>query len=282
MLFWGLSWSNAKILGNYYPPLTIMFWRFLFASIVLIPIVFYQKVNWDKIKVNILELLCASILLTFYNFCYFKGTQVGLAGIGGVLVTTTVPILTTFLSLFIYKNKLFYNVKIGVLLGLISGVILLKLWNYSFENLLLSGNIYFILGAIIWSGLTILTQKITKEIHSLHFSIFIFSFSTILILIISPNSFNLEMFNTDMRFWLNFLSVTIGAMAFGTVAFFYATQKLGAHKASSFTFLVPVSAISFSIILLNEIPDNLSLLGCAIAILAVIIINLPQNLFSQE
>jgi len=280
MLLWGLSWSNAKILGNYFPPLTIMFWRFFIASIVLLPIVFYQKVNWDIIKLNIMELLFASILLTSYNFCYFKGTQIGLAGIGGVLVTTTVPILTTILSLIIYKNKLLFNVKVGVFFGLISGVILLKLWNYSFENLLISGNIYFILGAIIWSVLTILTQKLTKEIHSLHFSIVIFSISTLLIYIISSNSINLDIFKAGKSFWYNFLSVTVGAMAFGTVAFFYATQKLGAHKASSFTFLVPVSAITFSIILLNEIPDNLSLLGCVLAIFAVIIINLPRKFFS--
>ena len=76
---------------------------------------------------------------------------------------------------------------------------------------------------------------------------------------------------------MNFISVTIGAMVFGTVAFFYATQKLGAQSSSSFTYLVPVSALIFAILLLNEIPDYISWIGCAIAILSVYIINSSSN-----
>ena len=84
---------------------------------------------------------------------------------------------------------------------------------------------------------------------------------------------DLSIFTNDIRFWLHFISVTIGAMAFGTVAFFYATQKLGAQSSSSFTFLVPVSALIFAMLLLNEIPNWVSWAGCTIAILSVYIIN---------
>lgn len=276
MLFWGLSWSNAKILGSYYPPITIMFWRCLFATIVLIPFILKFRINWTKIKNQLVRLLFASVLLTLYNYCYFKGTQLGVAGIGGVLVTTMVPIFTTILSTIIFKTKINKNVKLGISLGLLSGTILLNLWKYDIETLILSGNIFFISGAILWSILTILTQKITIEIPSLHFSFLIFFFSSIITFLCSPFSIDFSIFNSDINFWLNFISVTFGAMAYGTVAFFYATQKLGATVASSFTFLVPVSAIIFSIILLNEIPDLISMIGCAIAISAVIIINYPK------
>ena len=33
MITWGLSWTNAKILGTYADAPLIMFWRFVFASI---------------------------------------------------------------------------------------------------------------------------------------------------------------------------------------------------------------------------------------------------------
>ncbi|SVB41190.1 uncharacterized protein METZ01_LOCUS194044, partial [marine metagenome] len=34
MVLWGLSWTNAKIVGNYGEAPLMMFWRFIFATIV--------------------------------------------------------------------------------------------------------------------------------------------------------------------------------------------------------------------------------------------------------
>ena len=278
MLSWGISWSNAKILGEYFSPTTIMFWRFLIATISLIPFLFFIKFDMGKIKSQSIKIILASTLLCFYNYCYFKGTQIGLAGVGGVLVTTLMPVITTIITILIYKNRIHLNIKIGILLGLFSGILLLKLWQYDFNQLIKSGNIFFILGAFSWSILTLVTQSITKEIPSIIFSIILFSISTLLIFISNPQTASMQFFIEDLRFWIHFLFVTIGAMSFGTVAYFYATQKLGATIASSFTFLVPVSAIIFSIILLNEIPDITSWLGCIFAVLSVVIINLPKKI----
>ncbi len=273
MSLWGLSWSNAKILGEYFPPLIIMFWRFLFASIVLFPFLFYSKCSFNKLKNNFIEIIGISFLLILYNYCYFKGTNLGFAGIGGVIVTTLVPTITTILSSYIYNKVYSENVKWGVFLGIISSFFLLNLWNLNFKLIFQSGNLFFILGAILWSVLTLWTHRITKNLHSLHISFYIFLFSSIIIFILNPQSMDLSIFTMGIRFWLNFISVTIGAMAFGTVAFFYATQKLGAQSASSFTFLVPVSALLFSYLLLNEIPNKMTLFGCLLAISSVYLIN---------
>tara|TARA_S200000501_G_scaffold374242_2_gene423301 strand:+ start:110 stop:940 length:831 start_codon:yes stop_codon:yes gene_type:complete len=273
MLLWGLSWSNAKILGQYHPPTTIMFWRFLFATLTLIPFLFIIKFDRYKLKSEFPKLLIASIIFCLYNFFYFKGTQLGYAGIGGVLVTTLMPIITTLLSIFLYKKRIQLNIKIGILIGLVSAILLLRIWKYNLNDLINSGNIYFILGAIFWSILTLLTHSITKMIPSLIYSAFLFSISTVIILFSTPKSLDINFFQSSLYFWIHFISISIGAMAFGTVAYFYATQKLGATLASSFTFLVPVSAIFFSIILLNEIPDIISTIGCITAVLSVFIIN---------
>jgi len=273
MFSWGVSWSNAKILGEYFSPTTIMFWRFLIASIILFPFLFLLKIDKNKIKSQFFKIILASILLCLYNYCYFQGTRIGLAGIGGVLVTTLMPVITTILTIIFFRKKIELNIKIGIIFGLISGILLLKIWNYDIIQLINNGNIYFLLGAFFWSILTFLTQNITKEINAIIYSIILFSFSAIFILIFIPESFDYKIFESEFRFWVHFLSVTIFAMAFGTVAYFYATQELGATISSSFTFLVPVSAIIFSIMLLDEIPDNISWIGCIMAIISVILIN---------
>ena len=42
--------------------------------------------------------LSASLLIIFYNYNYLKGTQIGMSGLGGVIVPTVSPIITFVLS----------------------------------------------------------------------------------------------------------------------------------------------------------------------------------------
>jgi len=81
-----------------------MFWRFVIASICF----FFIVVAKESLKIStkvIPIIFINSIFMVLYNFFYFKGTQIGFAGTGGVLVTTLNPILTSiFSSLFKYDT----------------------------------------------------------------------------------------------------------------------------------------------------------------------------------
>ena len=277
MMFWGLSWTNAKILGEYFSPLELMFWRFFFASIILSPFLYFYNLELKKIQSEFFKIVISAIFLCFYNFCYFKGTQLGYAGLGAVIVTSLMPIFTTIFTGFFYKKKINLKTKIGIFLGIFSGLIILQSWKLNIEQLIRSGNIYFIFGALSWSILTILTQNITKKISNIIYSIVLLILCSLIILFFHPQSLNIKIFESDLRFWIHFLSVTIGGLAFGTVSYFYATEKLGALRASSFSFLVPLSAILFSMVILDEIPDIISLMGCFIAVVSVILINYSNN-----
>ena len=72
-----------------------------FKKVIYTDIIFFGK--WQLFK-SILNTLWIRLyvkikeyLLSFYNYCFFTGTQLGLAGAGGVLVTTTNPIITMVL-----------------------------------------------------------------------------------------------------------------------------------------------------------------------------------------
>ena len=43
MITWGLSWTNAKILGTYVDPPLVMFWRFLLASLSFVFVLIITK-----------------------------------------------------------------------------------------------------------------------------------------------------------------------------------------------------------------------------------------------
>ncbi len=77
----------------------------------------------------------------------------------------------------------------------------------------------------------------------------------------------------DHLFWINFLSLSIGSLAFATSIYFLAAMELGSQKASSFTFMVPAAAMIFAMIILGEKLELTTLIGGGMAILAVYLIN---------
>ena len=46
MLSWGLSWTNAKLVGQYADAPLIMVWRFLIAAISIAPILLITKISF--------------------------------------------------------------------------------------------------------------------------------------------------------------------------------------------------------------------------------------------
>ncbi len=273
MLTWGLSWTNAKILGLYADAPLIMFWRFLFATISFTIVVRWSNATFQISRNNILFIFFNSIFMVSYNYFYFKGTQIGLAGAGGVLVTTLNPILTAIFSSMFFGGLMLNKDWVGLGLGLASGGIILRLWELSLENLYHSGNLFFILASLSWVAVTIITSKSKEAIPFITYSFWSFLFSTFISLPIALGENILSVIYFDWIFWLNLMILSILAMSFGTSIYFLASIKLGPKKASSFIFLVPLTAMAFAMYYLSEPLELYTLIGGTIGIGAVYIIN---------
>ena len=80
-------------------------------------------------------------------------------GAGGVLVTTLNPVLTMLASMLIFNSKILKDDIFGIVLGLISGALIIRIWETDIYKLFQSGNFYFILASISWVCVTITTYK---------------------------------------------------------------------------------------------------------------------------
>jgi drug/metabolite transporter (DMT)-like permease len=157
------------------------------------------------------------------------------------------------------------------LLGIVGGIIILQLNDLSlFFN---GSNIYFLLCAIIWAGVTILSQRAHKHIHPIHYSFFISVIATIAAFIYSFNSDLMAVFNQGVRFWVALIYLAVLGQTLATTIFFTASGKLGSEKTSSFMFLVPIFALFSAWIVLDEPIELHIVLGGFISIFAVFFIN---------
>ena len=274
MITWGLSWTNAKILGMYANAPLIMFWRFLFASLSFIFILKLTKTSFELPYNAIPIITFNSIFMVSYNYFYFKGTQIGLAGAGGVLVTTLNPILTAGFSRLLLKDNMPKKDWYGLCLGLAGGSIILRFWELNFTTFYYSGNLFFILASLSWVSVTIITSKSKNQISFLQYSFWSFSFSSFLSLPLLWGGNLFSIFSLDWIFWLNLITLSVVAMAFGTSIYFYASTELGPKKASSYIFLVPLTAILFAMYFLGEPFQFSTFIGGSLGMLAVYLINI--------
>ena len=108
MVSWAIAWTNAKIVGEYLSFYNLIFLRFLFGFISLLPFLIYYYKNLPDFK-NYKYIIIPSILFFVYNIAFFKGTYFGQAGRGAILVTTLNPLFTLLIMSFLRKK--FYQKK---------------------------------------------------------------------------------------------------------------------------------------------------------------------------
>ena len=274
MITWGYSWVGAKILGPYGHVSTKIFLRFFFASIALIPILLKYRIPFKIDKKGFIFILWNSISLCSYNYFYFKSTHMGLAGVGGVLVTTLNPILTSlFVFSFLDRSSAKLKEFVGLIMGLAGGGIIMRLWEMDIALMISSGNIFYILASCSWVSVTIASQKSKTHIHFLTYSFWSFLSASLFSLSFCEIESISQTINYDLIYWLNIFLLSIVVMSFANTMYFFASSKIGAVKASSYIFVVPLTAIIFSKIILNEQVLYTTVLGGILSVVAVYLIN---------
>ena len=273
MITWGYSWAGAKILGPYGDVSTKIFLRFFLASIALIPILLKYRIPFTVSKSGLQFILINAISLCSYNYFYFRSTHMGLAGVGGVLVTTLNPILTsTVVFCFVDKSVRFKDL-IGLAIGFIGGSIIIRFWEMDLNLMIQSGSLFYILASFSWVSVTLSSQKSKNHIHFLSYSFWSFVVAAGFSFLFCNLSDIAITINYDRYFWINILSLSIIVMSFANTMYFFASSKIGAVKASSFIFIVPLTAIIFSKILLDEPIRLTTLMGGSLSIIAIYLIN---------
>ena len=228
-----------------------------------------------KISTKVIPIIIInSIFMVLYNFFYFKGTQIGFAGTGGVLVTTLNPIFTSIFSSLLKYDTLPRKDWVGLFIGLLAGGIILRIWDLNFLIFYSSGNLFFIMASLSWVAVTITTSKSKEKISFSSYSFWTFLTSALISVAFIPKNSLVSIITFDLLFWINLIILSVFAMAFGTSMYFYASTTLGPKKASSYIFLVPLTAILFSMYFLDE-PFQLStILGGGMGAFSVYLINI--------
>ncbi|XDD54433.1 DMT family transporter [Leptospira sp. WS4.C2] len=279
MVSWGISWPIGKMIAGTVPISVLVFWRFFATFLSVIPLLLVMRLPFKlKTGKDYWNVLIGGIIYTFYNQFFFMGLKNGLPGAGGVLVTTLNPIVTFFIVVLVQKKRISKRQVIGLFFGFIGGLVILQVWKISIDYLLLSGNLFFLLCSFVWATLSLNSQSTGKSMSPITYSFYVYAVGSVIEFLFCFNDPSFwKVWSMGFDFWASIFYLTVISTTFGTTVYFYAATRLGSEIASSFIFIVPLSAYLSSFLILDEVVQIPVIIGGSLAILAVYLINSKQK-----
>ncbi len=276
MLFWGFAWTAGKVAAEHSNAEVAAFWRYGISFITIMPVVWYMKIPFKTDKIGFLYMLAAGALTSLFNYLFFAGLSLGQAGYGGTMVTALAPIITYLLSITIFGTKVSNTQIVALSLGIFGALILLRVpfEGFSFLNLESS---YFLGCALVWSLVTIISQKAAKRTNLMFYTFVIFGITAFINMLFALPHHPFDFNTYDSVFWYTIIFIGILPGTFSTALFFVSAGKIGAHRTGVFMFIVSVGAIVSSWVVYGENIALSTLIGCVLAFVAVMLFNMKRT-----
>jgi drug/metabolite transporter (DMT)-like permease len=270
MIAWGISWSGIKIMSEYMSTAELVFTRYFITAATLFFTVVVMKERFSIDKKSLFIAVLVALITVVYGYAVFLGTKLGTASLAGAFINTFSPIITFIILACIYKRKIYKLDVCALSIGFFGTMLMLGLWQFDLSKIIAPFNLYFILGALLWSILTIASSKV--KVNMIVFSFYMYALTAVFSAFFADFDAIVNA-SVDLLFWLNTLFVSVVSTAIASTIFFLGTKKIGADGVSSFMFVTPVSAIGFGVFALGEKLSFFTLMGICMAILAVYMLN---------
>ncbi|VEP16968.1 conserved membrane hypothetical protein [Hyella patelloides LEGE 07179] len=277
MAIWGGTFIAGRIIAQEISPFTASFYRFAIATICLIFFIYRQPAKLPKLKTHQIPII---ILLGFsgvfaYNVFFFLGLQTIAASRAGLIIALN-PVSIALSSRLIFKEKLTSLKIIGIAISLLGVAFIITEGDLTtlFSGGVGKGELY-ILGCVgSWGIYSLAGKKAMQELSSLVTTTYAIIVGTITLLPLALQ----EQFKQGIQpiTPLSCLSLLYLGILGTVVAFnwyYDGIQAIGAAKASIFINLVPVFALVFGIIFLQESISSILLIGGSLVITGVSLVN---------
>ena len=244
----------------------VIFMRYAIASIIILPLVPYQKNLLSNYRENLklfIFISLGSIFLTIGLLTSVIFIDVSLT----IIIFCLYPIYVLIYSILVDKEKINLSVKLLFFITFIGIVLVI---GPSFNTVNSIGISLAVIASIGSASMIIVNQKISlKGIPPIPINIFINFFNTIIFFIVLKIFFNLN-FNSDFNTYILILIPSI-CYSFALLSQLVAIPKIGQSYTALFLYLEPVVGVLGAVFLLNETLELYQFIGAVIVILSLII-----------
>lgn len=278
---WGGAFVAGKIATTTLHPVSVAFFRFFGASLILFPLLYWKEPNrpTPTRKDWIVLALLGLTGVFLYNIFFFIATKYAPIVKSSLVIAVNAPLITLLSALFL-KEKLNGRSIFGMLLAVFGAVYIITNGHPSVLieigvapiDLVLAG------ACLSWSTYSVIGKVAMKTYSPLAATTYATGFGT---LFLAPfalyyTSFtSVKMSGWDV--WLSVLYVAVVVSAISFVWWYNGIQKVGASTASVFINVMPISATVMGTIFFNEHLSMTHIVGAAFVFSGILF-----NIYSKQ
>jgi drug/metabolite transporter (DMT)-like permease len=257
-LLWSGNFIIARKVSNAISPISLAFYRWACASLVLFPFAYKQVIaECSPLKANwkILTWLALTGIALFNTFVYVAGhntSAINMALIG----TTSSPIFATVMAVLFLKERLGFYRIIGMIICIFGIVLLISKgsWDVLLSFKFSSGDAWILAGAFAFAVYNILVRKKPVTITALSFLLVIFVLGALMLfpffiveqcIVKAPTIWSPTLFGSIL-----YLGIGTSVLAFW--CWNLAISKLGAGRTVLFGNLIPIFSTLEAVLILGE------------------------------
>lgn len=169
-IIWGANFVVAKVTLQEFPPSTLAFLRFSFATLLLSPFFLAETKKVKIDKQDIPNLVLTGILIITLNITFFFAGITKTTAINASVLTLIIPILSVILGWIFLKEKVYLINLLGIVFGLLGALVILRIPQFfigTFSPTEVIGNILIILASISWVVGSVVSRRLLKKYSSL-------------------------------------------------------------------------------------------------------------------
>ncbi len=264
--------STSGVLGRYIsmPPVITIWWRALFAVLIVGVFCWYKKINFKVVnQKDWRTLLLSGVLFGGHWVTYFYSLQISNVAIG-LLSLFTYPVITALLEPLFFNSKLnLKHIFFGILI--LIGIYFL-IPEFNLENNHTKGILWGLLSAVFYALRNILLKTKISNYNAL--TLMFYQLLTVVI-ILSPSFFLVQAVPTTNE-WGALIFLALVTTAIGHTLFVSSFKHFSIGSVSILSSIQPIYGILLGILFLSEIPSINTLIGGTI-ILATVVIESVQS-----
>jgi drug/metabolite transporter (DMT)-like permease len=246
-------------------PISVLFFRFSIASVVMIPSMIVRKIPFPKGRFLIGLILMGGIGYVGQSFCYFTALTMASAGLVAILLYLY-PAIVAILSTLLFKERITGLKVLALLLALTGTVLTIGLGGGG--NLL--GIVLAMIAPFIYSAYILTGTKITKQVGVLPSSNVVMISASV----VFGGFVAIKGLNTPQTLvgWGGVFAIALLSTVIAIITFFAGLKRIGPTNASMLSTFEPVTTVVLAAIVFGEEIGIMRIVGGILILIAVILL----------